>query len=155
MSKVTVNNYHIAEACSTVNFFQYHYAQASASSVIFTFVIHLRDVSLVAGDIAEKPFFTRSVDLVTGALVTTYDSAVNPLVVQALDLHFSQAYAVREGLASLRDYLQGGSTLLDNSETYGQTTFYSDLEELDIGAGVTITPGQRCYYHNSGSVSLD
>lgn len=156
MNKVTVNNYHIADACSAVNLFQYHYAQVSASGVVFMFAIHLRDVKeREALDVAEKPFFTRSVDLVTGALVTTYNSDTSPLVIQALDLHFTQAACVRDGLASLEDYLQGGSGLLERDDTYGQATFYSDLEELDIGSGITITPGERYYLHNMSRVTLD
>lgn len=154
--KVSVNNYHIAEACSSVNLFQYHYAQVSDSGVVFMFTIHMRDMKeREALDIAEKPFFTRSVDLVTGALVTTYDSAVNPLVIQALDLHLSQAACVRDGLASLEDYLQGGSGVLHSDLIYGQATHYSDLEELDIGNAITITPGQRYYLHNMSRVTLD
>lgn len=156
MNKVSVNNYHIAEACSSVNLFQYHYAQVSASGVVFMFTVHLRDMKeREALDIAEEPFFTRSVDLVTGALVTTYDRAVSPLVIQALDLHFSQAACVRDGLASLEDYLQGSSGVLHNDLIYGQATHYSDLEELTISDAITITPGQRYYYHNSGQVTLD
>lgn len=155
MSKVSVNNYHIAEACSSVNLFQYHYAQVSASGVVFMFTVHMRDVSLAAGDIAEKPFFTRSVDLVSGALVTSYDSAVSPLVIQALDLHFSQAACVRDGLMSLEDYLAGGAGTLCNDLIYGQATHYSDLEELYISDSITIVAGQRYYLHNSGRVTLD
>lgn len=150
-----VNNYQLADALSAVHLFQYHYAQVTEAGVVFNFVIHLRDVALEVGDIAKEPFFTRSVDLVTGALVTTYDRTVSPLVMQALDLHFNHAACVRDGLASLQDYLAGGSGTLHSDLIHGQATHYSDLEELYISDEVTLVAGQRYYMHNSGRVTLD
>lgn len=150
------NNYAIAAALSKLHLFQYHYANVTAHSVVFTFAIHLRDVTeREALDIAERPFFVRSVDLVTGALVTTYDMTSDPLVIEALELHFAQGACVRDGLAGLDDYLKGGSGELERSDVYGQATHYSDLEELHLDEQITITPGERYYHHNSGRVTLD
>lgn len=153
--KVSVNNYQLALACASVHLFQYHYAQVTEAGVVFNFVIHMRDVSLVVGDIAEQPFFTRSVDLVTGALVTSYDRAVSPLVIQALDMHFTQAACVRDGLASMQDYLASEAGTLHSDLIYGQALHYSDLEELYISEEVTLVAGERYYMHNGGKVTLD
>ena len=145
----------IAKACASVNMFQYYYADVRADGITLTFAIHERDIKeQVALDIAPLPFFTRSYELLTGNVTTTYDSNYDPLVIAALRLHFNEHYCKTEGLTTLQDYLKGGSGELEQDPTYGQATFYSDLEELDIGDGATILPGRSFWYDGRTQVDV-